>query len=326
MQVAQRGTSETGITTPNYYTADRWRIDPQSCGTWTNTIETDAPDGFNHSLKVLCTTADTPLTASEVMTVHQRLEGVDLQHVAKGTSSAKELTASFWVKSNVTGTYIVECYDNDNVRQVSKSYTITSSDTWQKVTLTFPADTTGVLDNDTSLSMFFLMWLAAGPAFTSGTLNTSWNSSTLANRVVGQTNLASAVNNYWQVTGVQLELGDKATPFEYRSYGEELALCQRYFWRNIDPAGFGVNGNSNATRVLIPFPTTMRAIPSISGSGTYNFWNGVTTATTSTLRTNYSTTNAGQIDFTGGLAGSNGDPCSLYTDGGSQYIDFYSEL
>jgi len=231
MQVAQRGTSEAGITGNGYYTADRWLTHLITQGTWTQSVENDAPDGsgFSKSVKLLCTTADPSPAAGDALRFRQYLEGQDLQRIAKGTSSAQQLTVSFWVKANVTGTYIVELFDDNNSRTVSASYTVASSATWEKKVVTFSADTTGVFDNDNNKSLLVTWWLGAGSDATSGTLQTSWGTWVEANRAVGQVNLASAVNNYWQITGVQLELGDKATPFEHRPYGEELALCRRYF-------------------------------------------------------------------------------------------------
>jgi hypothetical protein len=176
MQVAQRGTSVAGITGGSYNTADRWSTNLNALGTWTQSIENDAPagSGFNKSLKMLCTAADASPAASDILTINQGFEGQDLQQIAKGTSSAKQLTLSFWVKSNVTGTYIANFADVDNDRRVSLSYTINASATWEKKTLAFPADTTGAFDNDNAASLYLQMYLSAGSNFTSGTLATVW--------------------------------------------------------------------------------------------------------------------------------------------------------
>ena len=254
MQVAQRGTSTASITGDSYNTADRWRTGLSSFGTWTQSVENDAPtgSGFRKSVKMLCTTADASPAAGDFHTFAQKLEGQNVQQFLKGTASAKQFAVSFWVKSNVTGTYILEIYDVDNNRQVSASYTISASATWEKKTITFPADTTGAFDNDNNQSLDMSFWLGAGTTYTSGTLNTTWASATSANRAVGQTNLASATNNYWQVTGVQLEAGAVATPFEFESYGETLQKCQRYYWRD---SGFSVAGGTQSgydNRVWFP--------------------------------------------------------------------------
>ena len=271
MQVAQRGTSTAGITANGYHTADRWITWLTSLGTWTQSVEADGPtgSGLTKSLKLLCTTADAAPAASDQLNIRQLIEGQDVQRIAKGTASASQITLSFWVKSNVTGTYIVEAFDADNTRQVSASYSISASATWEKKTITFPADTTGAFDNDNAGSFILLWWLGAGSTFTSGTLNTTWAASTNANRVVGQTNLAAATSNYWQVTGVQLEVGDTATEFEFKSYGQELAECQRYYWRDTATGGpyQGVGGgialatSTTTASWIISNPVPMRAKP-----------------------------------------------------------------
>lgn len=266
MQVAQRGTSTASITTNGYYTADRWKANILA-GTWTQSLENDAPtgSGFRKSVKMLCTTASTPLGATVENWFGTLLEGQNVQQFAKGTASAKQFSWSFWVKSNVTGTYIAELYDADNNRQVSASYTISASGTWEKKTITFPADTTGAFDNDNAVSLYAVWWLGAGSNASSGTLNTVWNSATTANRAVGQTNVAAATNNYWQVTGVQLEAGAVATPFEFEDYGVTLVKCQRYYWRSdgttdhpIIPTNGGILNTSVALWSLIN-PIPMRA-------------------------------------------------------------------
>jgi len=164
MQIAQRGTSVASITTTGYRTVDRWNNSISSFGTWTQSVENDAPtgSGFRKSLKMLCTTADASPAAGDFHLIEQYIEGQNLQQIAKGTSSAKQLTISFWVKANATGTYIVELYDNDNSRTISASYTISASATWEKKTVTFAADTTGVLDNDNASSLNLGFWLGAG--------------------------------------------------------------------------------------------------------------------------------------------------------------------
>jgi len=264
MQVHQRGVSSTGITTGGYYTADRWNHAITTMGTWTDTIENDAPtgSGFRNSWKTLCTTADAAPAAGDFMLFRQLLEGQDVQRIRKGTSSAQQLTVSFWVKSNTTGTYIVELFDLDNTRQVSAAYTISASGTWEKKTITFPADTTGAFDNDNAGSLQATWFLGAGTDRTSGTLNTTWASTTNANRAVGQTNLAAATNNYWQITGVQLEAGPVATPFEFKPFGQELLECQRYY----QTSSAYIIGNT-ASWTSIYWRPQLRAVTSVTGGG-----------------------------------------------------------
>jgi hypothetical protein len=280
MQVAQRSSSVTGITAQGYFTADRWYVDMSLLGTWTHTVENDAPtgSGFRKSTKVLCTTADASPGSTDYKVFAQRIEGQNLQQIAKGTSSAKELTASFWVKSNVTGTYIAELQDWDNSRTVSKSYTISASATWEKKTITFPADATGAFNNDNALSLALNFWLGAGSNWTGGSpLQTSWGTGTNT-RATGQTNLAASTNNYWQVTGVQLEVGSTATEFEFKPIDVELAQCQRYYQEaktNSNDYYYAITGVASATLnrygyCTITLPVTMRTAPTLSGNISVN--------------------------------------------------------
>jgi len=235
MNIAQRGTSASGITTTGYHTVDRWSTLINSTGTWTQTQDTDVPtgQGFGYSLKLQCTTADASLGAADEMFIRQPIESQNLTHLAYGTSSAKTLTLSFWVKSNKTGTYIAEMqnYNATATRIVSNAITISSADTWEKKTWTFAGDTAYILYNNNAAGMRFVLWLATGSNRTSGTLNTTWATAGVdADRCAGQTvNLADSTSNYINITGVQLEVGDTATEFEHRPYDMELARCQRYY-------------------------------------------------------------------------------------------------
>jgi hypothetical protein len=281
MQVHQRGISTTSITTSGYYTADRWNTTLSSLGTWTQTVENDAPtgSGFKKSLKVLCTTANASPAAGDNLRIIQFLEGFDVQRIAKGTLSAQQLTLSFWVKSNVIGTYIAELFDNANTRQVSISYSVNASATWEKKNIVFPADTIGEFLNNNSQNLVPVFWLGAGTNFTSGTLQTAWTSSTNSNRAVGVTNLAAATNNYWQITGVQLETGPVATDFEFEPYGVTLAKCQRYYCRftagstNYTPlTPLGQATSTTAINTTFLFPTTMRTGPTAVDSASLSVY------------------------------------------------------
>jgi hypothetical protein len=306
MQVVQRGTSTTGITGTGYFTADRWLTGVGTMGTWTQTVENDGPtgSGFRKSFKILCTTADASPAAGDFVNIRQPLEGQNIQSIRKGTSEAKQLTMSFWVKANVTGTYIVELNDLNNTRVVAAPYSILTSGTWEKKTLVFPADTTGVFSNDNAASLRPQFWLGAGSDFTSGTLATSWESTTNANRAVGQVNLAAATNNYWQITGVQLEVGPVATPFEFKSFGQELLECQRYYYRlasDLSGRRFATGYNTTTTGGyhMVPFPTTMRTVPSaLEQSGTASDY-GINHG-------NFSVTNLNAVPTYGGAFFNNG--------------------
>ena len=327
MRIAQRGTSATSLTASSYPTCDRWEFNLSSAGTWTATQSTDAPTGFSNSLKVQCTTANASLATTNNARIWQKIEGFNVQQFAKGTADAKPLVLTFWVKSFQTGTFICTLDDLTNTRKISASYTINASATWEKKTLSFAGDTTGALANSSSATLMPIWWVAAGPSWQGSALSTSWSAgATLSNYADGQTNVASSTNNYFQITGVQLEANTMATPFEQRPYGAELALCFRYYQRIVDPAGSGVaNAASQATRVLIPLYTKMRATPTTTISGTVNFWNGGSTGGATALLGTYNSVSHGQLDFVGGV-GSAGQAVTLYTTGGSQYLDFSAEL
>jgi hypothetical protein len=282
MSLAQRGTSQASITTGGYYTVDRFNTNVSSLGTWTNSQSTDVPtgQGFANSFKLDCTTADASPAAGNYLIFRQLFEGQNLQYLKKGTANAVSLTASFWVKSTKTGTFILELYDNDNNRQISKSYTVDVTDTWEKKTITFEGDTSGAFDNDNSSSLEFNFWLGAGTNFTSGTLNTSWDTATNANRAVGQVNIADSTSNDWYITGVQLEAGTTASDFEFLPYDVNLDRCERYYQiiskdDNIvlcNAASFG----ATVAYGVFNFKKEMRAVPSLdqtSGVSYYQYTN-----------------------------------------------------
>jgi len=230
MNVWQRSTSAS-VSTDGYSTVDRFAIGVGGMGVFTSSRSTDVPSGqgFGYSTKWDCTTADASPAAGDYIIFPQRLEGQNLQHLLKGTSSAKAVTVSFWIKSNKTGTYILELIDADNARNISKSYTIDTANTWEKKEITFEGDTTGVLDNDNGHSLRCQWWFGAGSTFSSGTLQTSWAAGVNANRAVGQVNLADSTSNELYITGCQLEVGSTASGFEFEPYQVTDIKCRRYY-------------------------------------------------------------------------------------------------
>jgi phage gp37-like protein len=337
MQVAQRGTSTASITTGGYYTADRWLMGYTSLGTWTQSVENDAPtgSGFAKSLKMLCTTADAAPAAGDQLQMQQRIEGQDLQRIRKGVSSADQVTLSFWVKSNVTGTYIVEFLDVDNSNQhVGAAYTVSAADTWEKKTVTFPGDTAGSpFANDNSIGAVFGWWLGAGTTYTTGTLQTSWGALNQANRAVGQTNLAAATNNYWQITGVQLEVGPTATPFEFKSYGTELAECQRYYQLRVSGSGKGfwnaVLYNTTSIYGVVDLPVTMRTGPTLSivtGSNYYSHLRNNASDNFDAFVIDNATENAVELSAVSLISGTAGQGGWVRTNSASSFVAFQAEL
>jgi hypothetical protein len=281
MAVAQRSQSVSSITATGIYTCDRWHTTITTCGTWTQSQSTDVPtgEGFSKSLKMDCTTADASLAAGDRIFISQRFEGQDLQDFCKGTSSAKQYTLSFYVKSAKTGTHVVELLDHDSAfRHVCGTYTINSADTWEKKTITFPADTTGAFGDDNAKSLEVQWYLAAGSTYQSGTLATSWASVTNGNRATGQVNVADNTANNWYLTGVQLEVGSVATDFEHLSFADELRRCQRYYWKIAQNTYRRINGYKRSDgnshwEIHCPVPMRTAPSPTLLVSGTFTNFN-----------------------------------------------------
>ena len=244
MQVSQRGDS-TGVSTQAYYGPDRYSLGINGRDQFVLTISTtsDAPDGYSNAYKIQTTTAETSITDTEYLMVRQIIEAQNLQHLAYGTSDAKQLTASFWVKSSVAATYAVFLYQYDGNRNIGSTYTINSANTWEYKTVTFAGDTGGTINDDNGHGMYLAFMIAVGPDM-SDTDNTSWGSYTGGRLGFGHSTAANAVvtttNATWQLTGVQLEVGDTATDFEHRTFADELARCLRYYEKL---GGSGANGN-----------------------------------------------------------------------------------
>ena len=339
MQVAQRSTSETGLGngTNSYKTVDRYTTYISGLGAWTQSQDTDAPDGFGHSLKMLCTTADASPAAGDRMLIQTKIEGRDIQSLGFG-NTANTYTVSFYVKSNVTGTYILEQYGDTasaTGHNISTAYTINAADTWERKTITLNVDS-GAMTADNTSGLVITFWLGSGTNYTSGTLNTSWSNPASTDRAVGQVNLASATSNYWQITGVQLEVGDTATPFEHpRSYGDELARCQRYYYALKNDGATtnyifgGVETSSSAAMGGLAFPSEMRAVPSIAllGTNVTKFYSAATATDDSvSISENRCSKTIGSmmiVGFSGATAGQVG---SLYDGGSGSGIEFDAEL
>jgi len=334
MSVAQRATSTASITSAGFQTVDRFYTGVTTAGTWTQSQDTDVPSGqgFATSLKMDCTTADGSLAAGDLVQLVQYIEGQNVQYLKWGTSSAQSLTLSFWVKSVKTGTYIAELRNSDNTRTIAKSYTVDSASTWEKKTITFVGDTDSGPNNDNGEGLRLTLWLAAGSTYTSGTLATSWEATTQANRAVGQVNLADSTSNDFWITGIQLETGDTASEFEFLPYGVNLRRCQRYFYMRADgrlestspsvlTAGLYAN---NFFYAAVQFPVQMRAAPTLyqaSGSNLWSYWRhsssvnfdsfDIANANRINCRINNNAGTLGTQDYTGWCAGNATASCFL---------------
>ena len=274
MTIAQRGTSAT--TTGGYHNIDRWNYQHSTDGGFSGTQSSDVPSGtgFTKSLLWTVTSADSSFSSGQYAYIRQTVEGRNCAHLKLGTSDAKTITLSFYVKSSVTGTFSgAMCNDGFN-RSYPYTYTINSANTWEKKSVTIPCDTSGTWRTDHQRG-FFISWaLGSGSLYGSGTAG-QWNASGQI-AAAGTTNLMATNGATWYMTGCQLEVGDTATEFEHRSYGEELAACQRYYQKigAVARVSFGAAVAHTTGAVFCPvrFMTTMRTTPSQSHSGSENFY------------------------------------------------------
>ena len=272
MQVAQRGTS---FTTTGSYPVDRLYIGyGVTGGTFTVSQDTASPSDFSNSIKYLTGTAASAGSAQQAF-IGYTFEGYSTSHLNFGTSDAKDITLSFWVRSSVTGTYCVAFINNAFNRSYIAEYSISSANTWEHKTITVSGDTSGTWPgavNTRSMSMRFDLGSGSNFNTTAG----AWQSGSYRN-TSSQTNLVNNASATWHITGVQLEVGEQATPFEHRSYGDELRRCQRYFCNSNTTAsataavGVGIGHAENTTRMdsVWIFPVQMRSSPTLTHNSNY---------------------------------------------------------
>jgi hypothetical protein len=345
MAVAQRGTSATGKTTTDIYTCDRMSAVIGSIGTYTVAQEAQTSgnafaNGFANAWRIDCTTADASPAASDQLEMQYTFEGQDLQVFKKGTANAEKFTLAFWVKSNKTGTGNIQLKDKDNSnRQCTQSYTISSANTWEHKVCVFGADTTGAFDDDNAKSLIINWWLGSGTDYSSGTANHGvWEAQDNTKVNSGGTlNINDNTANDWSITGIQLEVGEYTSstlpPFQHESFGDNLARCQRYYFRTPvlqnQVFGTGFCSNSITARGLFENYQVMRSAPSIGRSSGTDF--AVHQMSASTQTTNlgfYYITNKTSLwyaDVSSGLTEGNG--ALLIDDSGANaYVEGNAEL
>ena len=332
MKVSQRG-DFFGNVGQQEYTIDQF-VTLHSYGNVINVTQTStSPDGFSKAYKVDCQVADTSIGAAEFMFIRHKIEAQNLQQLAYGTSGAKSITLSFYVRSTVTGTYAICLQQKDNSsKQVNGTYTINSANTWERKTFTFAGDTSGVINDDNGHGLDILWTLVAGSNRTSGSARPTWTAHADADESFGHTaNVLSSTSNDWLITGVQLEVGPVATPFEHRPYNDELLRCQRYF--TFVPSGtvFPGRGNSSSSYIYSYQSTVpMRSSPTTIGTsnsmahGTFSvrrYRDGTGTSdSTSTPTTNsvYFSPNTNMIHLIqGGFSGADDRSATLFVSGGA---------
>jgi len=284
MQVAQRGTSSTS---ESYQTVDRFKTYKESCEQLavTQTQSTESPNGFSNSFELNVGTAESSIEANDLYNIVTVFEGQNMQGTAFGTSDAKAMILSFWVRSSKTGTYAINFYNSDATRNLTNTYAISSANTWEYKTVSILPDTSSGFSNDANRS-FDIQWiLTAGSDFTSSNSSSAWSGVSNPRTAYGHTaTWGSSTSDDFHLTGVQLELGSVATDFEHRSYGEELALCQRYYQKTTSSNVGGAYQNiavctrigNTVFRGIIEFPVTMRTQPSFSSTGNFQSLDGFT--------------------------------------------------
>ncbi len=325
MQVAQRGTSSTGVGPSNgvFPCVDRMKVfTGNTAGRATVSQVADVHDGFANALKFECTTADTSIAADEFFGMQYIIEGQDVQQLKKGTSDAESCTFSFYVKGNASATYTAEIRDLDNDRINTQTFAVTTS--WNRISLTFIPDTTGAFDDDNAGSLQLSFWLHAGSTYTGGTFaSNTWASRVQGNRVnSSQTSFFDSTSRTFFITGIQLEVGN-ATPFEYEPFSVTLQKCERYFrqsgaYTSAVPNGVGgfvsqqgMNQTSAQKSLTKDWETAMRATPTMTiydHSATAGKWSAIDTSGGWTNNLNYT-----------GVTDQNAGGFKVYANGSTGY-------
>jgi len=344
MAVAQRSTSVSSISAAGYHGVDRVRYSNSSSAVVvTISQETLSSgnaflNGFHNALKLDCTTADTSIASGHLTAMQYKLEAQDCTVFRKGTANAKKMTVAFWFKATKTGTYILQIGDSDNNRKISKSYTVSTTNTWEHKVLAFDIETSNAMNDDNGAGFVLTWWLVAGSDYSGGTLATSWEATEFdSNSAVGQVNAFDSTSNNVHITGIQAEVGEFSSttlpPFQFEDFGDNLERCQRYYFRNnaVDniPFAAGVcNGTTNARAVLY-YPQTMRAAPTLDKSGSGDFKVQIGSSVHDTTNTAFYYPNNDQallyVDVSSGLT--DGKGCLVIDDGGgSRYLEGSAEL
>jgi hypothetical protein len=262
MQIDQRNAgASVAVTTASQYTLDRWAVASSTSfgGQLTAQRSTTAPTGFINSLGLTVTTADSSIGATEYYAAIHRIEGNNIADLGWGTANAQTVTMSFWVRSSLTGTFGGSLRNNDSNRSYVFTYTISAANTWEYKTITIAGDTTGTWLTDNGCGIDIFWSVGTGSTYRSSTVS-SWQAGVFL-APSSQTQLISTSGATFYITGVQLEKGSTATSFDYRPYGTELALCQRYYWKG---TAWGYAGTSQGS--FVSFPVTLRASPTATGS------------------------------------------------------------
>jgi hypothetical protein len=324
MRIDQRNAGASVTPTDLQYTLDRWQARQNVASKYSVQQSSTAPVGFNNSLLVTSLSAHS-LGSTDILYIRQNIEGFNSSDLAWGTANAKTVTLSFWVRSSLTGAFGGALTNSAVDRSYLFSYTISSANTWEYKTVTIAGDTTGTwigATNGIGLRAIFSLGIGSTYLGTAG----AWSGSTLY-APTGSTSVVGTNGATFYITGVQLEQNTTATPFERRLYGQELVNCQRYYVRFDDPGSTGVGAGGQAGRFPMALPSPMRATPTITASGTFNFWNGATTRTGTLVGTYPSGSYTIQTDYTLSSTVTVGEAISMYNQGsGSPVLNVSAEL
>jgi hypothetical protein len=329
MMIDQRNAGAS-VTPTDAYTLDRWEAREDTDGAISVQQVSDAPTGFVNSLKVTTTTADATLGSTQRVHIGQFVEGLNCSDLAFGSASASTVTLSFQVKSSLTGTFGGVLANSARNRSYPFTYTINSANTWETKTVTIAGDTSGtwVTTNGVGLRVYFGLGVGSTYSGTAG----SWQASEFYS-ATGATSVIGTLNATWQVTGVQLEKGSTATSFDYRPYGTELALCQRYCYKAVsgNQKGIGTFNFASSTYIegYITFPVTMRATPTLSatsGTNYYAIYINSPDAFNSLSFDSLSSENRALLYNSSEVSGTAGQAGNAYSNNASSSITFSAEL
>ncbi len=329
MKISARGTSFTGFGAAVNYSLDRFATFHNSDGAFTISQETSVvPTDFTHALKILTTTADSSIAAGQRLIVFTRCEGNNVSHLNWGTSAAETVTLSFYVRSSITGTHGGAIGNGSDNRNYPFTYTISSADTWERKTITISGDQTGTWATGTGRSLQVVWGLGVGSTY-SGSAG-AWAAGDINSATGATTGVLGTLNATWYLTGVQLEIGPVVTPFEHRSFGQELQLCKRYFHKVGGSAYCNIATVTNFTTggMLGPFhhPVEMRAAPSVTKSGDWAVLGGDTTVNQTAVSSD-SNGKVSEIGFASGSGGTSGRSATLrFSNDANAYLHWDAEL
>jgi hypothetical protein len=329
MVIDQRNAGAS-VTPTDAFTLDRWDVREDTDGAISIQQISDAPAGFSFSARVTTTTADASLTGTQRLIMSQPIEGFNTADLMFGSATAQTVTLSFWVKSSLTGTFAGSLQNSARNRSYVFNYTISAANTWEYKTITIAGDTTGTWIGATNgIGIRAVFSLGVGPDHI-GTAN-SWQGSNLF-ASSGAVSVIGTLNATWQVTGVQLEVGSTATSFDYRPYGTELALCQRYFVKlggTTATEGLGA-GNmqdaNNSSWIYVKYPVTMRAAPTASYSSLRVSNNADYDLTVNSIRGQNNGIDSSNIGFNTASGGTQYYPVQLQTSATAGFLAYSAEL